>query len=335
MLSGRLLPAHPKPLPDELLSSWIVRIAEANGVKLHTLSRLLFGSHQRSVWLRDIGRLAPDWVLSKITRATGTPMSEVLKTTLNGYQGVLFPDRRLSGQLRWILPIKAWSAKRKGFGVQYCPMCLAEDSQPYFRRRWRIAFYTFCPKHNVMMYDACHFCGEPIAFHRRDFAQDIETAGTIAHCHACGNDLREAITLPVKASNPEAHAHHASMLHEFSPETKTTFDMGYYAVFHQLCRVLVSRSNDGMLARYVEGQIGCIPQFKQIVCPTRWGIFESLRVSERHWIALLAIWLLMGAENRLEDAWRAKAVRFNLLVKDFEDAPEWYIKLVWRYNRFH
>jgi hypothetical protein len=184
-----------------------------------------------------------------------------------------------------------------------------------------------------MMYDACHFCGEPIAFHRRDFAQDIETAGTIAHCHACGNDLRVANALPAKISNSEVHTHHAAILHEFSPEAKATFGLSYYAVLHQLCKVLVSRSNDGMLARYIEGRIGCVSQFKHIVCPTRWGIFESLRVCQRHWVALLAIWLLMGAANRLEDAWRAKAVRFNLLVKDFEDAPEWYLRLVKRYNR--
>ena len=37
-LSGRLWPAHVKPQQDELLSSWLVRLAMAHGVKLHTFS---------------------------------------------------------------------------------------------------------------------------------------------------------------------------------------------------------------------------------------------------------------------------------------------------------
>jgi hypothetical protein len=32
-------------------------------------------------------------------------------------------------------------------------------------------------------------------------------------------------------------------------------------------------------------------------------------------------------ETRLGDAWRHKAIRYNLMLRDFEGAPKWYRKL--------
>lgn len=49
MTHGELWPAHPRPLKDELLSSWIVRVIQANGIKLQTLSRMLFGENLSSM----------------------------------------------------------------------------------------------------------------------------------------------------------------------------------------------------------------------------------------------------------------------------------------------
>ena len=62
MLSGHLLPAHPHPLADELLTSWFARLAYGQGLKVQTLNRLLFGS-DRQLWNRDIDRLSPAWLV--------------------------------------------------------------------------------------------------------------------------------------------------------------------------------------------------------------------------------------------------------------------------------
>ena len=75
MLSGKMWPAHPKPLPDELLSSWIVRVAEANAIKLQTLSWMLFGNGV-SPWNRDIDRNAPRWLIDVLCEHTGSSYGE-------------------------------------------------------------------------------------------------------------------------------------------------------------------------------------------------------------------------------------------------------------------
>ncbi|WP_369124446.1 TniQ family protein, partial [Undibacterium sp. CCC2.1] len=58
--------------------------------------------------------------------------------------------------------------KRNAYGLQFCPTCLAEDSVPYFRRRWRVAFYTVCNEHKTMLLDRCPKCGSSVAAHRLD-----------------------------------------------------------------------------------------------------------------------------------------------------------------------
>jgi len=95
MTYGKVWPAHPKPFPDELLSSWIVRVAQANAIKLQTLSWMLFGN-ERSPWNRDIDRSAPPWLLKELALHTGTNYWDVFHTTLVTYRQRLYPRRRLS-----------------------------------------------------------------------------------------------------------------------------------------------------------------------------------------------------------------------------------------------
>ena len=55
---------------------------------------------------------------------------------------------------------------------------------------------------------------------------------------------------------------------------------------------------------------------------------ETRPILERHHIVQLIALLMVDLEPRLRDAWRAKAVRYNHLLKDFDDAPDWYRDVV-------
>lgn len=37
---------------------------------------------------------------------------------------------------------------------------------------------------------------------------------------------------------------------------------------------------------------------------------------------------MINLEPRLRAAWRAKTVRYNLMLKDFPDAPAWYLNII-------
>lgn len=200
-LSGNLLPVHLKPLPDELLSSWLVRLAHGHGLKLQTFSSMVFGS-DKSIWNRDIDKLAPDWLIDRLFECIGASMETILNTTLKSYEGILYEHHQPNGNTKWILPLGVYHRIRRGHGLQFCPCCLEEDAAPYFRKHWRLAFSTICTKHNCYLLDACPKCESPIAPHRADMQgrQYFPHADLHAHCWKCGFDLRSAQGTEVKDS---------------------------------------------------------------------------------------------------------------------------------------
>lgn len=54
---------------------------------------------------------------------------------------------------------------------------------------------------------------------------------------------------------------------------------------------------------------------------------EPRPLHERHHLIQLIDWLMADLEPRLRMAWRAKAIRYNHLSNDFENAPAWYQKI--------
>lgn len=324
MLSGKLWPAHPKPFPDEILSSWIVRVAEANAIKLQTLCWMLFGN-ARSPWNRDVDRSAPNWLLKAICEHTGTNYWDAYRTTLATYRNVLYPHRQTAGQLRWILPVRAHGMTREGYGQQFCPQCLAEDQKPYFRKVWRVALFTFCPLHQIMLYDACPSCGVPVVFHRRDFGVGLKQAGPICGCHACGFDFREAVSVTPDFPREEVHGLFSEMLGFLQmPRARgERFDLGFFAVLHQFCRIMGARQNAGRLRKFATDRLGIAMVEIELGRTT----FEHRRGAERHNLLLCALWLMAAPAERVREAWEAKAVRYNLMLKDIDELPTWFRQL--------
>lgn len=327
-LSGELWPAHPKPLPDELLSSWIVRIAHANGIKLQTFCDQVFGK-ERQLWNRDIDRLAPPWLLAALARHTGTPISSVRRTTLDIYRDRLYRHRHSAGQLRWILPAGIYHRTRRRFGMQFCPQCLTEDDEPYFRTRWRVAVLTFCPEHRLCLHDRCPVCSAPVAYHRSELGRpNVTDPGPLCFCHVCGIDLRTAERTKLSP--------YAADIGTFSDRIaahvaghSSGLSVGHFDVLHHLCKVMVSLRPSANLAAFASQAAGGpsrhVPRGRQA--------FELRPVDERHHIVQLATWVLAEPKTRLPAAWQAEAVHYSDLVRDFPLAPRWYREIVDTLNR--
>lgn len=56
--------------------------------------------------------------------------------------------------------------------------------------------------------------------------------------------------------------------------------------------------------------------------------FEARSLLERHHLIQLVAWLMADLEPRLRSAWSARALRYNHMKKDFDDAPDWYLSIV-------
>lgn len=328
-LSGKLWPAHPQPLPDELLSSWLARIASANGLKLQTFCDTAFGKDYQLL-NRDIDRLARQQFLRALARHSGTPMQHVRRTTLAIYRERLYRQGTASGQLRWILPLGIYHRKRRRFGMQFCPQCLADDSQPYFRTRWRVAVLTFCPGHGLALHDRCPACSAPVVYHRRELGRPATTeAGPLCICHACGFDLRKAEALPFWPYNSDIE----NVLDQVALHVAgrpANIDIADLDVLHQLCKVMVSLRTSANLATYVTHEA---PGVATRLVPCGRQAFESRSIADRSHIVQLAAWLLAAPQARLPAAWRLKAMRYSDLVRDFPEAPDWYRSIIAPLNR--
>lgn len=179
MEGRRLWPWRPEPYADELLSSWLRRVALGNALKVHSFCHAVWPGLQ--LWNRDLDALAPDIVLEDLAAHTDVPIDRVRETTLHRLTGLLYEGVRVIGPTDWLLPVGVYHRKRRRPGLQWCPHCLAEDEQPYYRMRWRLALASTCPTHGIVLADRCHGCARPASPHR----------GADPLCDTCYADRRE------------------------------------------------------------------------------------------------------------------------------------------------
>ncbi|RUM92360.1 MAG: hypothetical protein DSZ27_04085 [Thiomicrospira sp.] len=329
MFTGKLWPVHPHPYPNELLSSWLVRIAHANGEKVQTFTHQEFGT-KHQIWNRDIDRLAPEWLLMALSERTATQIEIVRQTTLKRYEGVLFDHSVSSGVEKWITPLKIYHRTRKSHGLQFCPECLKEDKEPYFRTQWRTAFHTFCPKHNVMMHDHCPCCGEPVIFQRIELGKGNDEVGqdkSLSTCFNCGFDLAKSKVESVSFYNADIESNWRNLLAAIQQDQLTKYQTEQLAVLHQFVKLLSGVTSEKLPA-FIESTFGA-----SLERPTL-GVrsFEANDVFVRFQLFQGAWWLLSDWPDNLYSVWLHGWVRFNQLLKDMKNIPDWYVQEVAKYK---
>lgn len=186
--------ARPVPIfPDELLSSWLVRAALAQGCDPLVLTGCIWPKWR--AWTQDVDRAVTTERLAALARLSGISVDTfeavTLQVAINRTCGKT-PSRM--GTWPWILSLGARNTKRRG-GLQYCPECLLADHEPYYRIQWRFAWHTGCERHGRSLLDRCWNCGAPLEPHRLR-SEDKQ----IATCATCRADLRATIGNPWSAA---------------------------------------------------------------------------------------------------------------------------------------
>ncbi len=315
MLSGELWPAHPHPYPGECLSSWIVRTAHHNGLKVQTFSDLSFGKYNQ-IWNRDIDKLAQKFVLQIMAKRSGVPLKLAYKTTLNLYVSRLFPKIKPSGILRWVNPLVLHHRKHTAYGMQYCPLCLSEDKEPYFRIAWRLSLYTFCPVHKVMMQDRCS-CSASVNFHRIELGKtNVIDVDNLDECWQCGCKLSDVhadnIVLKPKAIFTIWNRVLGVVQRGFINSGPVNYDR--LILLHQLCKIIASKRFNHNIQRYICDKSGM--PFCDI---SEKRYFEQYDVNERYYILTLAWWLLGNTSAKLEESLKSNAIKVNYLYRDSQE----------------
>lgn len=199
-MATQLWPVHPQPLPDELLSSWMIRLARSNGFKVHNFYAQFFG-RERQIWNRDIDHHAPSWLIDGLVARTGTSRERVVQTTLRAFESFAFEHFNETGVTRWILPLGIFHRTRRAYGQQFCPQCMTEEAEPYLRRHWRLGLTVICTRHGVLLQDRCATCARPLAPHRSDITArgGFPEWTSMLRCSTC----RTRIAAPAEKAAPE------------------------------------------------------------------------------------------------------------------------------------
>lgn len=325
-LIGNRLPIHPQPYPDELLSHWFFRLAHKNNLKAQTLADYAFGRYS-SFWARDQDKLASPRVIEGLADLTGKSPDDIRALTLASYEGRVYASHNSFGNNRWILPLGIYHRTWRRFGLQYCPQCLFEDSEPYFRRHWRLALSTICEKHGVLMHDRCHRCGAPVMYFRNDLGHRTRHYfKSSACCHACGANLARAPAYDPPGPDGQTLAIMRSLRIALDMgwwwAGKQTIHFGhmFFDVLHRLATLLAARKGQKLL-KEVERRIG-MSAFGGRQLQAKISL-EHRALVERHWLISMGLWLLQDWPTRFVDTCQAARMWQSWLIGG-EHFPYWF-----------
>jgi len=154
------LPVVPRPFGDELLSSWMVRVAGRYGMEVPGLTSFLLGERNRAHDLPQVDDAEPNPDLLKIW-ARGCRIDPVRL-------------KRQSLKFRYPKRPQEWFLDRAGSTAPACLACFDADftvgRDSYMRSHWRLAEHVVCPVHKEMLRDRCPACSGHLraSFRMRD-----------------------------------------------------------------------------------------------------------------------------------------------------------------------
>jgi len=325
-------------LPGESISSWLTRLATANGVSLQCLCWETWPG--RALLTKDLDRRIPQDVSEMLEAKTGIQAGSILQTSLQGMEGSLFEDCR-SGSMRvpWVLPVHL--RFKREHGTQYCPECLKEDPA-YFRIQWRLSFITCCEKHKSVLSDHCPSCHHALNPYACFGGYERNTGPVPVHfCRSCGWDLRNTISLTQPSAfavSEEILAFQTILVEAVNLrwiQPKAGYQIHALPWFHGLrclVRHLTSRGPTKRMRWGVLNELGLQPDpsFEEsIEC---FQLFEQLSVRFRYQTMVMLQWILEDWPEKYIRICKWASLRFARLSQDSSrEYPYW----LWSVNREH
>lgn len=163
------LPLRPRPQPLESFTSYLTRVAEANGKRYLSHLKPYIDLYVNISHFADY----PPHSFGKLPTLTSCSESELLRTTFfhaGKKFSRLYHSRLLANFLIGLIAPT----------LRYCPFCLQDD--PYYSLVWRFLPLGGCPKHACDLLEICGHCERQVPI----FSSPLR----IGICPACNKDLR-------------------------------------------------------------------------------------------------------------------------------------------------
>ncbi len=180
-----MLALRPRPQPLESITSYITRLAEANGLQS----------------IDELGALAEGITFSSLKSPDYPAVAYLALAQVTGYPEERWFDMTFFHLLqRFGYAINRYSLHKFFHGsltssLRYCPVCLAEHTPAYYSLLWRFLVLPGCMEHGVRFLSQCGHCTSPLPL-LRDLPQLIR-------CPTCQGDLRTCLPDPLNEDEVE------------------------------------------------------------------------------------------------------------------------------------
>lgn len=308
----------------------MVRLAFANGFKLHTFYSGLLG-YKGPVWNRDIDRHPSEKLIFLLSSQTGQSARRLHQLTLASFESVLFESLPSIGNGSLILPVGVFHRVRRRTGMQYCPLCLNSDSVPFYRKTWRLAVHVLCPVHQCVMEEHCPSCLAPIAYHRHGVGREREVLqNALWYCSHCGFDLR--LSLPRELIWPDENSR-LNLLKIISACNGGQWNCGgmtpsFSLLFFKGLRILLGLIHGRHGHRILPGLATSIGIDARLPLKGSHMEFEFLNVGDRLQLLLMVSWLLLDWPSRFVELCRAGRLTRSRVSDDVNSLPFWLAAVV-------
>lgn len=237
------LPIYVKPYDDEVLSSWITRLACSHGLPPYTFISLLLPQ----VGTRSINPDRTNFaLLEKLESVSNVSFDRLKDATVDIYNKKVYWKFPESGPIPWVLPfVNSVLWKRQVFGIQFCPECLSE--KPFFRLSHRLAFMVVCPIHRRQLLDRCQHCYFPINYLRKGVQMKIDEAEQLfpfTICYFCKQDIRlekkdrfELFAMDSDEIDFQNKLLESAQVGTFDSGLRRTPSMEYFVLLHSLAKL--------------------------------------------------------------------------------------------------
>ena len=336
----KLWPVHLKPKAGELLSSWLARLSIAHGLNLSSFFPEAFEGlklwQTRQQFSLDVDNIAEEDMLQPLRDKTGTPMESIVATTLSAFEGTIFITRRARPNKTWILPVGTNPMNSAYRSLQYCPACLAEDKEPYFRRNWRLAFIVICPEHRIPLLDKCMSCGTVVSLNKVFNNKDLSLfAFSITSCHKCKEDLGRKADhrKPVLTDDSDElkfQKYLVSVIGNGWAEislNERVYAALFFEVLHRITEIFSIGPRAGEIRRNAIQHFG-IDNFDIRHRTGKGQRIESFDVNARRGLLNLSERLLRNWPHEFINFCRLSSLTGNVLLGKLSPAPFWYWKVV-------
>lgn len=328
-MAQKIIRNNVKPFQNELFSSWIARNATINFLQTPSFINYFFPEYKNKLLNRDVDIYLNEEISLNFSKRMLADYNSVFNTSLKSYRGYLSENIISNTRNNLISPIKTKGTYSFKKGLKYCPKCLREKE--YFKKEWRLSFYTVCLKHKCFLIDECPNCKEPLTITKRKC--DIESF----NCWNCGyifkNSKVEYINKTSKSLLWLSRAIQILNKGYFQRSENAYYSIAYFTILKHIAKIIYQHGYRDVYTLQKELELHNIDL--QDIKQTRGKFLEEQISLKEAFAVFTACFELVGTARNFDRFIKTNNIPASRLRKDVPYIPFWYDRLTEQYYKYN